>query len=1142
MKHLHALKKNVSEYCFTAKQKDGDIIHFFQRIKPKLKDIIKKYLVKHPVKITLAIQIKLKKMTFDNKERIIRPWFNTNRAYEVFQSSKLNTVLSKIIQQLNENFEIFLKIGSGFVLEKIKSLRLKLAHYDPVWGSLKIAPELPVWVLSKHACIAKIHATEMTNNTNWCFCYAVIKSIYGAFVNPSKYIYKLDLRGITLPMRINNISRFEKRNHLRINVYSINDKDNKVTLLHMSDSEAPRTINLLLYKYHYYAITNLSRLLSNQISPTGHKRYYCDKCLYSTRSKLVLSKHVCTRNGNQCFLYPNWGECIKFQDLHKCTRQDFCIYYDFESVAAPIHRGKRGQNSIDKFKHHPISYGVIRKNAYCSCYDTDIRIYRGPDAVSNFVSYLNEMEKEFDSISKLNYKIKWSPLTKAKHKLARRCDICKVSFVGEKKTAHHIHYCNTKKCGSDSNVVASLCNRCNLTIAIMRKTVPVLAHNSGKYDNHFIVRCLSQFKSKDIHIIPRTNETYLSVRIGRYQFLDTFEFLHFSLEHLAEVLLKKDTSAFHLLNVKFPDKCQRDLLTKKCVFPYKVAESEEILNTTYSLPERNQFYNILTKTLVTDEEYTRAKHIWDTFRCKTLGEYYDIYLLIDVILLADIFENFRNTCFKFYAIDPVRCLSIAQLSWQACLKYTNAEIELISDPLMYGMIERMVRGGISNVITKYARANNPHLDTFDIDQPVNYINYLDCNGLYSHVMCDSLPIGGYRWVKDPHLFDIKNVSTSGNTGYILEVDLNYPVHLHNLHNQFPLAPEHRAIPYEDLSPMNQYIHNKCGMKYDSKQIKLLLTLYPKEKYILDYRLLLKYLELGMELLRVHRVLQYKQSPWMKKFIMFNTHKRQQVESDFEKDIFKLMNNSLFGKSLQNVRKQRNYTLTTKVDKLRKLINTAHYTDFDIISRNLVGVSLKKQHILLNKPIILGAVILDLSKLVMYKFHYQVVLKAYSPFAVKILCMDTDGILYSFRDKDPRHLVHKFPQWFDTSNFDINHPCYDPTQAQELGRFKFVYSKKEILEYVGLKPKLYSIQFNNDDGKKLAKGVPRRSMNLIMHEDYLMTLVNHSELHHSFYNFKSRLHKITTQLQRKVAMSPFDSKRYALPNMVNTLAYGFDGIT
>ncbi len=383
-------------------------------------------------------------------------------------------------------------------------------------------------------------------------------------------------------MPINGIVKFEKQNGIRVNVYSINNSQKKVTLLHLSDFQAPRTVNLLLYKNHYFPITNLSRLLTSQLSSQNSKRYYCEQCLYSTCSKSVLLKHVCTRSGNQFFLYPAKGESVKFNDLHKCTREDFCIYYDFESVTSPISSCKQTHSAVDKFKHSPISYGAVRKSAYCSCFDSNVRVYRGKDAISNFISYLNEMESEFDCIAKLNYKIKWSPLSKARHKLARHCDICKVSFAQEKKMSHHIHYCNTK-CGAASNVVASLCNRCNLTIAIMRKNVPVLAHNSGRYDNHFIVRCIDQFNSKDIHIIPRTNETFLSIKIGRYPFLDTFEFLHFSLDHLAETLLKRDISAFQLLNLKFPDEKQRILLTKKCVFPYQLAESKEILNSTTSL-------------------------------------------------------------------------------------------------------------------------------------------------------------------------------------------------------------------------------------------------------------------------------------------------------------------------------------------------------------------------------------------------------------------------------------------------------------------------------------------------------------------------------------------------------------------------------
>ncbi len=322
--------------------------------------------------------------------------------------------------------------------------------------------------------------------------------------------------------------------------------------------------------------------------------------------------------------------------------------------------------------------------------------------------------------------------------------------------------------------------------------------------------------------------------------------------------------------------------------------------------------------------------------------------------------------------------------------------------------------------------------------------------------------------------------------------------------------------------MNKFILEENRIKYNSKLNKLLLTLHSKQNYVLDFRLLQTYMELGLEVTQIHAGLQYSQNPWLKKFIQFNTRMRQSAQSTFEKDVFKLFSNSLFGKYIQNVKKQRKYTLTNNRQKLQKLVNTAHYTNFDIIHSNLVGVSLKQQRVMLNKPIILGAVILDLSKQYMYKFHYEVIMKAYSPKSVKVLVMDTDGILYSFLDKDPFHMIKKYPQWFDTYNFKANDPFYNPNFAQCLGRFKFVFGGELISEYISLKPKLYSILFVNDEAKKLAKGVPRQTMNLITHQDYLLCLHNYAQFSHVFYNFKSRLHNITTQLQRKTALSPFDS--------------------
>ena len=147
------------------------------------------------------------------------------------------------------------------------------------------------------------------------------------------------------------------------------------------------------------------------------------------------------------------------------------------------------------------------------------------------------------------------------------------------------------------------------------------------------------------------------------------------------------------------------------------------------LPEKEKFYSSLSGEGITDEEYERAKQVWDTFGCRNLGDYHNLYVATDTLLLADAFENFRKVCQDKYGLDPAHYYSAPGLSWDALLKKTGVELELLTDLDMHLFIERGMRGGISMASKRYAKANKPLVEGYDPTQPTNYITYLDANNL-----------------------------------------------------------------------------------------------------------------------------------------------------------------------------------------------------------------------------------------------------------------------------------------------------------------------------------------------------------------------------------------------------------------------------
>ena len=213
-----------------------------------------------------------------------------------------------------------------------------------------------------------------------------------------------------------------------------------------------------------------------------------------------------------------------------------------------------------------------------------------------------------------------------------------------------------------------------------------------------------------------------------------------------------------------------------------------------SLPKKDDFYSKLNDENITDEEYTHAQRVWEAFSCKNLGDYHDLYVKTDVALLADVFENFRKLCLTQYQLDPAHYYTSPGLSWDALLKKTDVELELLADLDMHLLIERGMRGGISMVSKRYAKANNPLLEGYDPSKPKKYIMYLDANNLYGWAMSKPLPKRDFKWKRVmPSYEQIMKKKERKKTGWILEVDLEYPAELCKEHNSYPLAPEKKKL-------------------------------------------------------------------------------------------------------------------------------------------------------------------------------------------------------------------------------------------------------------------------------------------------------------------------------------------------------------
>ena len=305
------------------------------------------------------------------------------------------------------------------------------------------------------------------------------------------------------------------------------------------------------------------------------------------------------------------------------------------------------------------------------------------------------------------------------------------------------------------------------------------------------------------------------------------------------------------------------------------------------------------------------------FGCRNLGDYYDVYLRTDVLILADVFEEFRQVCINVYKLDPVHFFSAPNLSWDAMIIITRVDLGLLTDIDMLLFFERGIRGGINGIgELRYFLANNRDLDVFDESNANVYGAFFDVTSLYAGTMQQTLPVDSYEWNETITLREILATSDDSVVGFFAEVDIAYPSSLHDSHNDLPVAAEKILIRKSWLSPYAQSFNVK--LPSDGRE-KLVETLLDKNRYVCHYRDLKFYVNQGLKVGKLHRVIQFRQSKWLGDYISKNTVMRKQATNDFDKNFYKLMSKACFGKTMENLRNRREILFVNNEKQAEKLL-------------------------------------------------------------------------------------------------------------------------------------------------------------------------------------------------------------------------------
>ena len=619
-------------------------------------------------------------------------------------------------------------------------------------------------------------------------------------------------------------------------------------------------------------------------------------------------------------------------------------------------------------------------------------------------------------------------------------------------------------------------------------------------------------KTNQNDIIAKSSENYISVKIRCLKFLDSYRFLDASLDKL------------YLTLTSFPsiDKngMEDDLFKRKLAYPYEKGNNIESFYKPLK-SGREGYFSTLKQSHPDFDEIIRTKAIIVKNRITNLKELTMLYLKNDVLLLTDIFQNYIDTCKKADGINPLYSYSPPSFMWKAGLKMTGVKLDYISDDKLRLLLENNMRVGPSSGMgNRYVKRGE------------RKIVYEAMTNLYGWSMSQYLPTGDFRETKVTRssLKTILRIPDNDEHGFLIECDLEYISSIHEKTKHFPFLPEKKTIKVEDFSP---YMTTNKPEKYKPTE-KLIMDQTNKQRNFLNYRDLKFYIRHGIRILNVHTVYKFKQSPWLAKYNKYNTEQRKEAKTEFAKHFYKLMNNSFYRKTIENIRKLLNLHLIDKSDIHRKLNRQSKLSFDDKIAEyeKFNMYSFNKETIKFTKPIYVGFCVLELSKLLMYEWYYDKMQPYFGEDNLELLYLDTDSFIFSFKPiksliEDLKH----FKEDFDFSDLDPSHELYSEANQKVIGKMKLETAPElDLHEAVFLRSKSYSLNIKQNSSLCKNKGV--QDHNKYTLEGYKFCLDNNEIKYGVNYSFRSNKHEITIVKQKNIALNTFDDKKCHLDKYIS----------
>ena len=680
-----------------------------------------------------------------------------------------------------------------------------------------------------------------------------------------------------------------------------------------------------------------------------------------------------------------------------------------------------------------------------------------------------------------------------------------------KKVIHHDH------CLPKNNILGYICQNCNLQIK-NKKEIPIIFHNGMNYDNSILLNGMSKLNPV-ISCIGITSEKFKSIefKFKKYEMdddgeaheiksnyslrvIDSYNMIMGSLNSLSTNLNNK-----YKYETKKEFKDNFEIINKKMNFPYEWINENNLDNK--DLPEIKDFYSSLKLETISEEEYKQTKEIYNKLKFKNIKEYLDTYLKLDITLLTDIFEKFRKGIWDKFGLDCSKYVSSPSLSKDCMLKFTKIKIEHIKDIEMYDFINNSVIGGL-------CVCSNPYLNN---DNSSSTIAYQDVSSLYPAIMRNKIPLKNYKFI-ELNEFNINKYGEDKNYSCILLCHVKTTDKVKNDHilKQFPALISKTSICYDNLSD-----YQKTNLKENYKSSgKLINHLGSDENNYLSFEMYKLLLELGYEI-EIKKILEYYHSDFMKKYIDFLYDKKTEYKKIGDKSMmmtYKILMNSLYGSMLTRVENFRDFKIVTNSKQADFYTKRSNFNSRVIINEDLTIVEMNKIKCVYNSPILIGSIILQNSKVLLFDYMYNKFPKLFGKENIQIGYVDTDSIIFKIEN-----MKNEEYQNIQNNNPDI-FGCKIGLMENEIDK------NDEITEYIGLSSKCYSyITKNNLKDNVKTKGISESyKSKYLNHQEFRKVLFDNVNLNKvEFNSIKIKNQKIFTNKIIKDNVKNFNDKRFMI---------------